>query len=256
MSVFFRVAAALTLLFGLAAAAPALAEDFSAAQKAQIGEIVRDYLVKNPEVLRESLLELQRREKAEETAQRDHAIDSLGARIYDSKYQAVIGNPKGKITLVEFFDYNCGYCKKSLPDVLRLTKENPDLRIILKDFPVLGPGSVEAAQVAGAVRNQLQGDKFRDFHQRLLLTHGPIGKAQALAAARESGVDMDQVDKDMKSADNHAGIAEVMQIADQLSLTGTPSWVIGKEVIVGAVGYDEMHDKIENMKKCGKAACG
>ena len=242
---------------GLAIAAPAAkAQEFSAGQKSEIGQIVRDYLVKNPEVLRDALMELQRREKAEETAQRDRALDALGPKIYDSKFQAVIGNPQGKVALVEFFDYNCGYCKKSLADVVRLTKENPDLKIILKDFPVLGPGSVEAAQVASAVRNQLQGDKFWDFHQRLLLTHGPVAKAQALSAARESGVDMDRLEKDMKSADVKTGINEVMQVADQLSLTGTPSWVLGKEVVVGAVGFDELRDKVANMKKCGKTACG
>ena len=139
---------------------------------------------------------------------------------------------------------------------MRLTKENPELRVVLKDFPVLGPGSIEAAQVAGAVRNQLQGEKFWDFHQKLLLTRGQIGKAQALSVAKESGVDMEKLDKDMKSPDIRAGIAEVMQVADQLSLTGTPSWVLGQDVVVGAVGFDELRGKLDNMKKCGKTACG
>jgi protein-disulfide isomerase len=253
---FFARASAIALLVGLGVAAPAAADEFSAKQKSEIGDIVRDYLVKNPEVLREAISELERRQKMEETAQRDRALDSLGGKIFDSKYQAVVGNPKGKITLVEFFDYNCGYCKKSLSDVVRLTKENPELRVVLKDFPVLGPGSIEAAQVAGAVRNQLQGDKFLDFHQKLLLTRGQVGKAQAMAVAKEAGVDMDRLEKDMKSPDIRSGIAEVMQVADQLSLTGTPSWVLGKDVVVGAVGFDELRDKVDNMKKCGKTACG
>ena len=253
---FFARASAVALLVGLGAATPAAADEFSAKQKSEIGDVVRDYLVKNPEVLRDAINELERRQKVEETAQRDRALDSLGQKIFDSKYQAVIGNPKGSVTLVEFFDYNCGYCKKSLSDVVRLTKENPELRVVLKDFPVLGPGSVEAAQVAGAVRNQLQGAKFWDFHQKLLMTHGQVGKAQALSVARESGVDMEKLEKDMKTADVRDGIAEVMQVADQLSLTGTPSWVLGKDVVVGAVGFDELRGKLDNMKKCGKTACG
>jgi protein-disulfide isomerase len=256
MSLAFRSAAALAIFLGLAVAPSARAQTFSDKQKTEIGEIVRDYLIHNPEVLREALAELERRQKAEETAQRDRALETLGAQVFDSKYQSVIGNPKGKITLVEFFDYNCGYCKKALGDVARLTKENPDLRVVLKDFPVLGTASLEAAQVASAARNQLRGEKFWDFHQKLLLTRGTIGKTQALAAAREAGADTDQLEKDMKSADVRAGIAEAMQIADQLSLTGTPSWVLGKEVVVGAVGYEELRGKIDNMKKCGKTACG
>jgi protein-disulfide isomerase len=255
MAFFFRSTAALAVLAGLAAAPSVQAAEFTASQKAEIGAVVREYLIKNPEVLREAITELERRQRAEETAQRDHALESLGPQIFDSKYQVVVGNPKGKITLVEFFDYNCGYCKKSLSDLSKLTKENPELRIVLKDFPVLGPGSVEAAQVAVALRNQLQGDKFWDFHQRLLMTRGQVGKDQALAAAREAGADMDRLDKDMKSPDVRAGIAETMRVADQLSLTGTPSWVLGKEVVVGAVGYDELRGKIDNMKKCGKTAC-
>ena len=251
---FTRPAVALAVLLGLAAA-PARAEDFSDKQKAAIGEIVRDYLVKNPEVLREAMTELDRRQKADEAAQRDRAVEALGPQIFDSKYQVVVGNPQGTITLVEFFDYNCGYCKKSLADLSRLTKENPDLRVVLKDFPVLGPGSVEAAQVAGALRNQLKGQKFWDFHQKLLLTRGQIGKDQALAAAKEAGADMDRLEKDLKSPDVRAGITEVMQVADQLSLTGTPSWVLGKDVVVGAVGYDDLSSKIANVKKCGKVAC-
>jgi protein-disulfide isomerase len=256
MSFVFRSAAAFAIFLGLAAAPSARAQTFSDKQKAEIGDVVRDYLIRNPEVLREALVELERRQKAEETAQRDRALETLGAQVFESKYQSVIGNPKGKITLVEFFDYNCGYCKKALADVARLTKENPDLRVVLKDFPVLGPSSLEAAQVASAARNQLQGEKYWDFHQKLLLTRGTIGKTQALAAARESGADMDRLEKDMKSGDVRAGIAEAMQIADQLSLTGTPSWVLGKEVVVGAVGYEELRGKIDNMKKCGKTACG
>ena len=255
MKILVRAASALAIVCGVAATSPASAQEFNDRQKAAIGEIVREYLVKNPDVLRDAMSELDRRQKAEEVAQRDRALDSLGGKIFDSKFQAVICNPKGKVTLVEFFDYNCGYCKKSLQDVAKLAKDNPDLRVVLKDFPVLGQGSVEAAQVASALRNQFGPEKFWDFHQKLILTRGQIGKAQALATARELGADMDRLEKDMKSPDIRAGLTEIMQVADQLSLTGTPSWIIGREVVVGAVGYDDLRDKVDNMKKCGKTAC-
>lgn len=257
MQRFSATAAALALFAGAVMAAPhAQAQQFNDAQKSEIGKIVHEYLVKNPEVLREAITELDKRQKAEEAQQRESAIESVKSQIFDSKHQVVVGNPNGKVTLVEFFDYNCGYCKKALGDLGKLVKENPDLRIVLRDFPVLGQGSVEAAQVAMAVSKQIQGDKFWAFHQTLLGARGHAGKEQALKAARESGVDMARLEKDMKSPDIRAGYTEVMQIADKLSLTGTPSWVVGKEVIVGAVGYSELNDKIANYRKCGKTVCG
>ncbi|MFO1134462.1 MAG: DsbA family protein [Rhodoblastus sp.] len=253
---FLATTAALALLAGaFAAAPPAHAQQFNDAQKSEIGTIVRDYLIKNPEVLREAIVELEKRHKAEEAEQRETAIETVKRQIFDSKYQVVVGNPEGKITLVEFFDYNCGYCKKALSDLSKLAKDNPDLRIVLRDFPVLGPGSLEAAQVAMAVGKQFQGEKFWAFHQKLL-TGRQAGKEQALAAARETGADMNKLEKDMKSPDIRAGYEEVMQVADKLSLTGTPSWVVGKEVIVGAIGYAELNGKIANYRKCGKTNCG
>jgi protein-disulfide isomerase len=251
---FVPVAAPLFCLGLAAAALPAAAGEFSAAQTKEIGSIVRDYLVNNPEVLRDAMVELDRREKEAQQAAREKII-SDNANLFSSPHQAVIGNPNGKVTLVEFFDYNCGYCKKALEDLAKLVKEDPNLRVVLKDFPVLGPGSVEAAQVASALRSQFSGDKFWAYHQKLLMTRGQIGKAQALAVAKEMGADMGKLDRDMANPDVKAGIQEVMQMADGLNLTGTPSWVVGKEVVVGAVGYDDLKGKIGNVAKCGKAVC-
>lgn len=245
---------AATLALG-GVARPVHAAEFSAPQKSEIELIVRDYLVAHPDIVKDAIIELQRREKAEEAAVRDKTLKESADILYRSAHQGVIGNPNGKITLVEFFDYNCGYCKKALADVVRLSKELPDLRVVLKDFPVLGQGSVEAAQVEAALRNQFTGDKFADFHQRLLNAKGHVGKAQALALAKEMGADMTRLDADMRKPEVAQGIAEVMGVADKLSLNGTPSWILGDDVIIGAVGYDELRGKIDNMRKCGKVAC-
>ncbi|MEA2842123.1 MAG: hypothetical protein QOF41_3453 [Methylobacteriaceae bacterium] len=251
---FIPVAAAFFCLGLAVAVLPTAAAEFSAGQTKEIGTIVRDYLVNNPEVLRDAMVELDRREKEAQQAAREKIISDNG-KLFASPHQAVIGNPNGKVTLVEFFDYNCGYCKKALEDLAKLVKEDPNLRVVLKDFPVLGPGSVEAAQVASALRNQFSGDKFWTYHQKLLLSRGQIGKAQALAVAKEMGADMGKLDRDMANPDVKAGIQEVMQMADGLNLTGTPSWIVGKEVVVGAVGYDDLKSKIGNVAKCGKAVC-
>jgi protein-disulfide isomerase len=244
----------LVALAACAGLAPVAAESFQPGQKSEIEQIIKDYLLKNPEVLRDALTELEKRQKAEEVAARAKILGDVNGPLYTSKQQAVIGNPSGKTVLVEFFDYNCGYCKRATDDLARLMKDNPDLKVILKEFPVLGPNSVEAAKVAAATRDQL-GAKYWDFHQKLMATRGQIGKAQALAVARELGADVARVEKDAEGADVGNGLNETMMLADALNLSGTPVYVLADDVIIGAVGYDKLKGKIDNVKKCGKTTC-
>ena len=234
---------------------PARAAEFSPSQKTEIEAIVHSYLLEHPEVLREVSVELEKRQKAEEADLRGRAIAENSQALFNSSFQAVIGNPKGKITLVEFFDYNCGYCKRALSDLVNLVKAEPELRVVLKDFPVLGANSVEAAQVASAARKQISGEKFFEFHQKLLATHGPIGREQALAVAKELGLDIDRLQKDAKDPAIRAGIEDVMKLADALALTGTPSYVVGNEAVIGAVGFTELKTKVDAVGKCGKTVC-
>lgn len=235
--------------------APVHAAEFTDAQKAELGTVVHDYLMAHPEVLRDALVALESKQKRDEEANRGQVVESNATALFDSPYQATLGNPQGKVAIVEFFDYNCGYCKRALDDMARLMKSEPELKVVLKDFPVLGPGSVEAAQVASAVRAQFKGDKFWQFHNKLLLTRGPVAKAQALAVAKELGADMDQLGRDMDKPEIKAGIKQNMVLADALSLTGTPSYVVGKDVVVGAVGYDELRGRISNYVRCGRSEC-
>ena len=241
---------------GILAPAPAMAAEFTPAQKSEMGGVIRDYLLQNPEVLQDAMAELERRQKAQEEAKRQQAVDGKAAELFNAPGDVVLGNPKGKVTLVEFFDYNCGYCKRSLDDIAKLMKTEPDLRLVLKDFPVLGPGSVEAAYIAGAARNQLKGDQFWQFHAKLLGgQHGPVGKAQALQVAKDLGANMDQLAKDAASPEVKTSIQTTMGLADALGLTGTPTFVVGKDVIVGAVGYDELKTRVDSVLKCGRAVC-
>ena len=230
-------------------------DQFSPGQKAEIEAIIKDYLLQKPEILREAIGVLEAREKAAETKARQEIVADPSGALFSGAKQAVIGNPNGKVTLVEFFDYNCGYCKRALNDLARLMKQNPDLRVVLRDLPILSPGSVEAAKIANAVRLQFPGDKFWEFHQKLLGSHGPVGKAEALAVAKELGADMDRLAKDAAAPGITAGIDESDKLAKSLQVTGTPTYVIGDDVVVGAVGFDELEQKVENIKKCGKAMC-
>jgi protein-disulfide isomerase len=250
-----RCLAALALGVFALAFSPAHADGFSAGQKAEIEAIFKDYLLQKPEVLREAIGVLEAREKAAETKARQEIVADPSGLLFSGANQAVIGNPDGKITLIEFFDYNCGYCKRALNDLARLMKDNPDLRVILRDLPILSPGSAEAARVANAARLQFTGDKFWEFHQKLLGSHGPVGKAEALAAAKETGANMNGLTKDAAAPAAAVGIEESEKLAKSLQVTGTPSYVIGGDVIVGAVGYDELQAKVANIKKCGKVIC-
>ncbi len=236
-------------------ALPARAGEFTAPQKSEIESIVHSYLLEHPEILREVATELEKKQQQEETDLHRDAIEKNKDALFDSPFNAVVGNPAGKVTLVEFFDYNCGYCKRALGDLNNLLKAEPDLRVVLADFPVLGPDSVEAARVASAVRKQVSGAKFFEFHQKLLSSHGHVGKEQALAVARDMGLDMARIDKDISDASVHDGLAENMKLGDALGLSGTPAYVIGGEAVVGAVGYDELKSRVDSMTKCGKTSC-
>lgn len=251
----FLISLAAGALLAIGATTPLVANEFSGQQRSEIEKVVHDYLISNPEVIKDAIDELGKREKVAEAATREKAVSQHGDKIVNSANQAVVGNPNGDVTLVEFFDYNCGYCKQSLNSVAKLIEADPKLRVVLKDFPVLGQESVEVAQVATAARMQLDSRKFWDFHRKLLSTRGHVGKQQALAAAREVGADMARIEKDMSSAETKAALKEVASLADELRFDGTPAWVIGKEAIIGGVPYAQLKAKIDNMRKCGKTAC-
>jgi protein-disulfide isomerase len=158
--------------------------------------------------------------------------------------------------MVEFFDYNCAFCKRALSDMLDLMKADSKLKVVLKEFPVLGEGSTQAAQVAVAARMQDKtgGKKYLEFHQKLLGGRGQADKARALAVAKEVGFDMTRLEKDLASDEVKTTIAENFKLAEAMGMNGTPSYVIGTDVVVGAVGIDALRDKL-NIARCGKATC-
>jgi protein-disulfide isomerase len=225
-------------------------EAFSPAQAREIENIVKNYLVQHPEVLQDAMEALDRRQKEAEADKARTTIKENNATIFNSTHQVVLGNPQGKVTMVEFFDYNCAFCKRAVADMLDLLKTDSDLKFVLKEFPVLGPGSVEAAHVAVAARMQdLSGKKYIEFHQKLLGSRGPADKMRALAVAKDVGFDVSRIEKDMNSEEVKATIEESMKLADALGVSGTPTYVVGDELVVGAVGLDELRAKIKNERK-------
>ena len=244
-------------LFALAifAAPPAAsAQTFSDGQRGEIESIIKNYLVSHPEVLEDAMAELNKRQAAAEDEKHQASVAANAQTIFNSPRNVTLGNKNGDVTFVEFFDYNCGYCKRAMSDMLDLLKTDPKLKVVLKEFPVLSEGSVEAAKVAVAVRMQDSGAKYLDFHQRLLGGRGPADKARALAAAKDAGFDMARIEKDMASPEARATIEENFKLAESMGMNGTPSYVIGKQVIVGAIGLEGLKEKIA-LARCGKATC-
>jgi protein-disulfide isomerase len=245
-------------LLALAVTLPAAAQQapaFNESQKSAIRDIVKDFIMKNPDVVQEALVEMDRRQKDQERLARLKIVQDKSGPLFAAKHNVPFGNPNGDVTLIEFFDYNCGFCKRALGDLQKMVGEDKNLRVIVKDFPVLGQGSVEAATIALALKQQVTPDKYWSFHQKLLSSRGQVGRQQALDAAKETGADMARLQKDMESPVVRGAIEENIQVADSLGLTGTPSYVIGEEIVVGAVGFAELKGRVDNIRKCGKAAC-
>jgi protein-disulfide isomerase len=252
----FRLLVPALLALALFGAPPsASAQSFSDSQRSDIETIIRNYLVAHPEVLEESMAELNKRQAAAEAEKHEASVASNADTIFNSPRGVVLGNKDGDVTFVEFFDYNCGYCKRAMADMLELLKTDPKLKVVLKEFPVLSEGSVEAAKVAVAVRMQdPTGKKYLDFHQKLLGGRGAADKARAMAAAKDAGLDTARIEKDLTSPEVKATIEENMRLAEAMGMNGTPSYVIGKQVVVGAIGLDGLKEKI-GLARCGKATC-
>src|SRR5262249_16913662 len=214
------------------------------------------YLLNNPQILQEVLQEMERRQAQAEADKHREAIKEHAATIFNSQRQIVLGNPEGDVTMVEFFDYNCGFCRKALADKLELIKPDPKLRLVLKEFPVLGEGSTQAAQVAVSVRLQDKtgGKKYLEFHQKMFASRGQVDKARALAVVREIGLDAARAERDMGGDEARLTIEESMKLAEALGINGTPTYVVPGQVVVGAVGVEKLREAI-NTARCGKASC-
>ena len=252
----FRLLAPALLVLALCGTPPAAsAQSFSDTQRGDIETIVKNYLIAHPEVIEEAMTELTKRQAAAEAEKHEASVAENAGTIFNSPRGVMLGNKDGDVTFVEFFDYNCGYCKRAMADMLDLMKSDPKLKVVLKEFPVLSPGSVEAAQVAVAVRMQDPGGaKYLDFHQKLLGGRGAADKARALAAAKDAGLDVARIEKDLAGPEVKATIEENFKLAESMGMNGTPSYVIGKQVVVGAIGLDGLREKI-GVARCGKATC-
>lgn len=217
----------------------------------EVEGIVRDYLLANPEILLEMQQVLEVKQKEQERIAHIEAIREAKEDIFNASYDGYVGNPDGKVTIVEFYDYNCGYCKRAQEDMLALTAADPDLRFVLKEFPILGPDSQKASQVSMAFRT-LMPEKHAEFHNQLIMSPGRAGEASAIKIALALGVDEAKLREEMKNPAITEAFARTYELANKLSITGTPSYVVGNEVIYGALGQQVLAEKIAAAAACGE----
>lgn len=227
---------------------PAQAAEFSAEQKKELGDFIRQYLLENPEVVRDAMQELERKQQVAEESARSDSLKAMSAEIFRSGDDLVGGNPKGTVTLVEFFDYNCGYCKRAFPDVMKMVESDKDLKLVMKEFPILGPGSVYAARAALASRKQ---GKYWEYHVALMAHEGRIDEGVADQIAEAAGLDVKKLKADMEADEVNQVITRNMQLADSLKIQGTPAFIIDETVIPGAVGFDALAAAVKQVRDNG-----
>jgi len=215
--------------------------------RAEVENIVRDYLLANPEILLEVQDALEAKQKEEQRLASELVIKDLKDEIFNSAYDGVIGNPNGKVTIVEFYDYNCGFCKRALEDMVALTKQDPDLRFVLKEFPILGPDSHKASIVSMAFHKMMP-EKYGEFHMALLGGEGRVTEAKAIEVALSLGADEATLREHMKDPDIPEVLSRTYEIANRLNISGTPSYVVGNEVIFGGLGQQVLGEKITAAK--------
>lgn len=209
--------------------------------KAAIEEIVRNYILEHPEILPQAMERLKARENGKQVASAGNALTAPFPG-------AVLGNPNGSVTLVEFTDYACGYCRASVPEVEALIAANPDLKVVIRELPILSPASADAARWSLAAAEQ---GKFEAFHKAMFAAGRPAADTIQAAAAR-AGLDLDLARKVIAEPRVEAEIKQNLDFARQLRIDGTPSWVIGKQLMAGAVGQKVLQEAIDAAKAAPK----
>lgn len=225
----------------------------TAIDQATLNPMIESYLLENPSILQRASDALREEIRIAEAARAREALAAMHVQIYEDPANVVLGNPDGDVTLVELFDYNCGYCRSSLPDLATLLAEDPNLKVILKEFPILSQESEEAARV-GVLVAQADAD-YWSFHEQLFTGRGKVTADAALEAARSLGLNPVELKLQMATPAVTEVIVRTHQLAQALDVSGTPTFIIGDEIIPGAVGLDGLRQRIANMRACGSANC-
>jgi protein-disulfide isomerase len=239
-------------LFLTTAVLPSAAGSITTDQKGEIEELIRGYLLKNPEILREMAAKLEENDKRAEDQLRAGVLKEKSAIIFRTATDPMVGNPKGDVTIVEFMDYNCGWCKKSVGEVATLVKSDPNLRVVFKEFPIFGENSEYAARAALAAKNQ---GKYWELHQALFTHEGQVTSEVVDQLAETVGLKIDQMKADMTSKPIIDEIAANYELAKALNLSGTPAFIIDDIVSPGYLPLDQLQADIAKVRAAGCKYC-
>ena len=226
----------------------AQAEQQPPPDKEAVREIVREYLLEHPEVIEQAILALNAKRQAAKAARARDALVENRAALVGHPMSPVSGNPEGDVTLVEFFDYQCGYCKRSLAPVMDLLKSDPGLRIVWKDLPVLGPVSTFAALAAMAAQQQ---GKYLVFHEGLMGARDRLSEESVMEIAGQVGLDLERLQQDMADPEIAAYLEDTQRLARDLGINGTPAFVIGNTLVPGAVDGARLKQLIAEARSGG-----
>lgn len=244
-----RISQIATFLFVAGLAAATGAQQASGQRSVEeIGKIVREYLLDNPGVIFEAV-ERHRANQQREQVKRDRALlQTHRKEILADPHSFVGGNPEGDVTLVEFFDYRCGYCKRFAPTLETIKKQDPKLRVVYKEFPILGPDSMKGAQASLAAREQ---GRYVEFHEALMRVEGNLDDQTIMAVARSVGLDTERLEKDMQSPTILDAIGNTRKLAATLGITGTPAVIVGDRIVRGLVPLEQLARMIADARAKG-----
>ncbi len=227
---------------------------FDDSEKEEIGQIVREYLIENPEIMIEVQQALEAKQEAAAANRITQTLSESRQELFNDPIDPVFGKTDGDVTVVEFFDYNCGFCRRGLADMEYIVANDDNVRFVLKEFPIFGPNSTAVHTVAMAFHS-IAPEKYYDYHVTMMRQDGQIDQNKAIELAQAQGADMDALKQAMQNPDIVNSFRQTDILATGLGITGTPSYIIGDEVVVGALGKDVLIEKIDNIRKCGSTRC-
>ena len=222
------------------------AADFTPEQRQAIEGIIKDYLAKHPEMVLETLQAAEDKVKSEAHDKASTALSARRKEVFNDPDAPVAGNPKGDVSVVEFFDYRCPYCKQVEPALEKLLGQDKELRFVYKEFPVLGPASVTASRAALAAREQ---GKYDAFHRAMMALKGQIDDDAVYKVAGSVGLDVERLKRDMTAPQIDTALKANYQLAEALDIRGTPGFVIGDQIVPGAISLDDLKGLIDKARK-------
>ena len=242
MNLVWKLVAVMALIVPIAAQAESLSED-------RVKKLVLEAIRENPEIVLEAVQIIEQREQQRQAEAAATVLSDNRDLLENDPNAPVLGNPEGDVTVVEFFDYNCPYCRRVKPHIEALLEEDPNVRLVYREWPILGDGSVFAARAALASREQ---GKYEEFHWALMGMAGRAEEASVIQVAEQVGLDIAQLRRDMKAPEIDAHIAASMELSRALGFNGTPSFVIGDALVPGVIEADQMIQLAEEARAAGQ----